>query len=118
MMKTGEQTEVTAKVLSAATHNGVAVDESAEAKATVTVSNLNRVSIAFDKDDNENSLLSRPESASGNNLAIYKTTAKITLPNNILENDKVSIDINGTPKNYTVEKDSNGNLLLSNGSEK
>ena len=117
-MKTGEQTEVTAKVLSAATHNGVAVDESTETKATITVSNLNRVSIAFDKDDNENSLLSRPESASGNNLAIYKTTAKITLPNNILENDKVSIDINGTPKNYTVEKDSKGNLLLSDGSEK
>jgi len=117
-MKTGEQTEVAAKVLSEATHNNKAVDESAETKAAITVSNLNRVSIAFDKDDNENSLLSRPESASGDNLAIYKTTAKITLPNNILENDKVSIDINGTPKNYTVEKDSNGNLLLSSGSEK
>ncbi len=118
VMKTGEQTEVTAKVLSAATHNGVAVDESTETKATITVSNLNRVSIAFDKDDNENSLLSRPESASGNNLAIYKTTAKITLPNNILEKDKVSIDIDGTQKDYIVEKDSNGNLLLSHGSEK
>ncbi|WP_180997741.1 hypothetical protein, partial [Campylobacter concisus] len=118
VIKTGEQTEVTAKVLSDATHNNVAVDESPVAEASITVSNLNRVSIAFDKDKNENSLLSRPESASENNLAIYKTTAKITLPNNILENDKVSIDINGTPKNYTVEKDSDGNLLLSNGSEK
>ncbi|OUT10644.1 hypothetical protein B9N62_09940, partial [Campylobacter concisus] len=118
LMKTGEKTEVTAKVLSAATHNGVAVDESTEAKATVTVSNLNRVSIAFDKDDNENSLLSRPESASGGNLAIYKTTAKITLPNNILEKDKVTIDIDGTQKDYIVEKDSNGNLFLSKGSEK
>ncbi len=117
-MKTGEQTEVTAKVLSAATHNGVAVDESPVAEASITVSNLNRVSIAFDKDKNENSLLSRPESASGDNLAIYKTTAKITLPNNILEKDKVTIDIDGTTKNYTVEKDFNGNLLLSNGSEK
>ena len=117
VMKTGEQTEVTAKVLSEATHNNKAVDESAETKATITVSNLNRVSIAFDKDDNENSLLSRPESASGNNLAIYKTTAKITLPNNILEKDKVSIDIDGTQKDYIVEKE-NGNLFLSNGSEK
>uniref|UniRef100_UPI00112FC117 retention module-containing protein n=2 Tax=Campylobacter concisus TaxID=199 RepID=UPI00112FC117 len=117
VMKTGKQTEVTAKVLSEATHNNKAVDESTETKAAITVSNLNRVSIAFDKDDNENSLLSRPESASGDNLAIYKTTAKITLPNNILENDKVSIDINGTPKNYTVKKDSNGNLLISNESE-
>ena len=118
VMKTGEPTEVTAKVLSEATHNNKAVDESTEAKATVTVSNLNRVSIAFDKDDNENSLLSRPESASGGNLAIYKTTAKITLPNNILKNDKVTIDIDGTQKDYIVEKDSNGNLLLSHGSEK
>ena len=118
VMKTGEQTEVTAKVLSEATHNNnKAVDESAETKAAITVSNLNRVSIAFDKDDNENSLLSRPESASGNNLAIYKTTAKITLPNNILEKDKVSIDIDGTQKDYIVEKE-NGNLFLSNGSEK
>ena len=117
VMKTGKQTEVTAQVLSDATHNNVAVDESPVAKASITVSNLNRVSIAFDKDENENSLLSRPESASGNNLAIYKTTAKITLPNNILENDKVSVDINGTPKEYIVEKE-NGNLFLSNGSEK
>ena len=117
VMKTGEQTEVTAKVLSEATHNNKAVDESAETKAAITVSNLNRVSIAFDKDDNENSLLSRPESASGDNLAIYKTTAKITLPNNILEKDKVSIDIDGTQKDYIVEKE-NGNLFLSNGSEK
>uniref|UniRef100_UPI003211C8B2 hypothetical protein n=1 Tax=uncultured Campylobacter sp. TaxID=218934 RepID=UPI003211C8B2 len=118
VMKTGEPTEVTAKVLSEATHNNKAVDESAEARATITVSNLNRVSITFDKDDNENSLLSRPESASGDNLAIYKTTAKITLPNNILEKDKVTIDIDGTQKDYIVEKDSNGNLLLSSGSEK
>ena len=117
VMKTGEQTEVTAKVLSEATHNNKAVDESAETKAAITVSNLNRVSISFDKDDNENSLLSRPESASGDNLAIYKTTAKITLPNNILEKDKVSIDIDGTQKDYIVEKE-NGNLFLSNGSEK
>ncbi|WP_188116493.1 hypothetical protein, partial [Campylobacter concisus] len=118
VMKTGEPTEVTAKVLSEATHNNKAVDESAETKATITVSNLNRVSIAFDKDDNENSLLSRPESASGDNLAIYKTTAKITLPNNILENDKVSINIDGIQKDYIVEKDLNGNLFLPNGSEK
>ena len=118
VMKTGKQTEVTAKVLSDATHNNVAVDESPVAEASITVSNLNRVSIAFDKDKNENSLLSRPESASENNLAIYKTTAKITLPNNILEKDKVTIDIDGTQKDYIVEKDSNGNLLLSHGSEK
>ncbi|WP_103576530.1 retention module-containing protein [Campylobacter concisus] len=117
VMKTGKQTEVTAQVLSDATHNNVAVDESPVAKASITVSNLNRVSIAFDKDENENSLLSRPESASGDNLAIYKTTAKITLPNNILEKDKVSIDIDGTQKDYIVEKE-NGNLFLSNGSEK
>ncbi|MCD8212882.1 MAG: retention module-containing protein [Campylobacter sp.] len=112
-MKTGVDTAVAAQILSVKKHSDgtTAVDESPITTAKSQIAQIGTVSIEYNKDVNTNTVLSRSESSeTGKHEEIYTTTAKVTLPDNILVGDTVKIDSgNGAPKTYTMGKDADGN---------